>query len=67
MNKRTRILMRISFLVGVLAGLGLAKLIVDAAAMLVVAGVIAAAAVGAALWLRRRGDEWREEWHQRHG
>jgi membrane protein DedA with SNARE-associated domain len=55
--------MLVSFLLGVLAGIGLAKLIVDATAILVIAVVIAAIVVVAWLWLRSRRDEWRE----RHG
>jgi membrane protein DedA with SNARE-associated domain len=55
--------MLVSFLLGVLAGIGLAKLIVDATAILVIVVVIAAIVVVAWLWLRSRRDEWRE----RHG
>jgi hypothetical protein len=62
-KQSTRVLMLVSFLLGVLAGIGLAKLIVDATAILVIAVVIAAIVVVAWLWLRSRRDEWRE----RHG
>jgi membrane protein DedA with SNARE-associated domain len=62
-KQSTRVLMLVSFLLGVLAGIGLAKLIVDATAILVIVVVIAAIVVVAWLWLRRRRDEWRE----RHG
>jgi hypothetical protein len=66
-KRSTSVLMLISLLVGVLLGLGLAKLIVNAAAALAVALLIVGVVVVAVLLLRHRRREWRQERAARHG
>ena len=67
MSDRTKTLMLISLLVGVVLGFGLAKLIVSAAAALAAALLIVLVVVVAVLWLRHRTTERREDRALRHG